>query len=160
MIRKADMSDLAEVMRIYGAAKKFMAENGNPTQWQGNYPDSELVCEDIRNGNLYVICDEDSSVCVCFGVFLGDDPTYSHIDGEWRSDSPYAAIHRVASDGRIKGAFRHCFEFVSKDYSHIRIETHDDNKIMQRAIENCGFVYCGTIYVENGTPRRAYEWIK
>ncbi len=160
MIRKASLSDLSEVMRIYATAKKFMSENGNPTQWQGNYPDSALVSADIGNGNLYVICDGDSSVCACFGLFIGDDPTYSYIDGEWCSDAPYAAIHRVASDGRIKGVFRECFGFVSAQHPHIRIDTHEDNRIMQRAIENCGFIYCGIIYVENGTPRRAYEWIR
>ncbi len=160
MIRKAKISDLTEVMRIYGEAKKFMSENGNPTQWQGNYPDSELVSTDIENENLYVICADNGEVSACFGLFVGDDPTYSYIDGKWLSDTPYAAIHRVASDGRMKGVFRRCFEFVSANYSHIRIDTHDDNKIMQRAVESCGFVYCGIIYVENGTPRRAYEWIK
>ena len=158
VIRKASMSDIDAVMRIYGAAKKFMCENGNKTQWPGNYPDRDLVSDDIANGNLYVICREDSSVCACFGLFFGDDPTYSHIEGSWKNDAPYAAIHRVASDGSIKGVFRKCFDFVSARHPHIRIDTHEDNKIMQRAILNCGFVYCGIIYVENGTPRRAYEW--
>lgn len=160
MIRKATAADLDEVIRIYKTAKKFMRENGNPTQWPGSYPDKDLVLEDITDGNLYVICSECGEVCACFGLFTGDDSTYSYIEGSWGSDTPYAAIHRVASDGRLKGVFRSAFEFVSAVHSHIRIDTHDDNVTMQKAIEKCGFVYRGTIYVENGTPRRAYEWIR
>ena len=160
MIRKATSTDLPEVTRIYAAAKKFMCENGNPTQWPGSYPDEDLVLEDITNENLYLICSENGDVCACFGLFFGDDPTYLYIEGKWRSDTPYAAIHRVASDGSIRGVFRTAFEFASKTYSHIRIDTHEDNTAMRNAIEKCGFVYCGTIYVENGTPRRAYEWIR
>ena len=160
MIRKATVADLPEVMRIYEAAKKFMCENGNPTQWPGNYPDEDLVLEDITDGNLYVICTENGTVAACFGLFIGDDPTYSYIEGAWASDTPYAAIHRVASDGSGRGVFRMAFEFVSARHSHIRIDTHEDNITMQKAIEKCGFVYRGTIYVENGTPRRAYEWIR
>jgi hypothetical protein len=28
---------------------------------------------------------------------------------------------------------------------------------MQHVVEKCGFSYCGIIYVEDGSPRRAYD---
>ena len=31
--------------------------------------------------------------------------------------------------------------------------------LFQHVIEKCGFKRCGIIYVSNGTPRIAYEWI-
>ena len=160
MIRKAVKADLDGIMEIYEAAKKFMCENGNPTQWPKGYPSPELISEDIENGCQYVICAEDSVIHACFGLFVGEDATYSYIEGKWIDDSPYAAIHRVASDGKLKGVFHSAFEFASGMHSHIRIDTHDDNTVMQNAILKCGFEYCGTIYAENGTPRRAYEWTR
>ena len=41
--------------------------------------------------------------------------------------------------------------------SNIRVDTHADNKTMQRLIEKNGFTKCGTIYVKNGTARIAYQ---
>ena len=29
---------------------------------------------------------------------------------------------------------------------------------MQHVLEQLGFDYCGTIWLEDGDPRRAYEW--
>ena len=41
----------------------------------------------------------------------------------------------------------------------LRADTHADNLTMQRCLEREGFVRCGTIYVEDGTPRVAFERI-
>ncbi len=158
MIRNATTSDHAELMRIYAAARAYMRENGNATQWQGGYPHPELVSADIEAGNLYVLCTDDGRISACFGMFEGDDPTYAYIEGEWGDNTPYVAVHRVASDGSERGVFRRVFEFVSANHDHIRIDTHADNKTMQKAVEACGFVHRGTIYVGDGSPRMAYEW--
>ena len=160
MIRKAQKDDLPEVTRIYDTARRFMRENGNPTQWGNGYPSEELVSRDIDNGNLHLLTTDDGRIYACFGLFTGDDPTYDYIDGQWGDDTPYAAIHRVASDGSVRGVFRDCFNFVRSQFSHIRIDTHNDNITMQKAIEKCGFMHRGTIYVEDGTPRMAYEWTR
>ena len=158
MIRIAEATDFDEIMRVYSAAKIYMRENGNPTQWKDGYPYPELVMGDIEAGSMYVICSENGRVHACFGVFEGDDPTYAYIEGRWLDNSPYAAIHRVASDGTLRGVFRQAFEFVSEKHVHIRIDTHKDNTTMQKAVEACGFKHCGTIYVGDGTARMAYEW--
>ncbi len=160
MIRKALPKDHSQIMNIYNIAKTFMRANGNHTQWQNGYPYPEIVAEDIENGELYVLENGDGAVHAVFGIFEGDDPTYANIEGSWTDSSPYAAIHRVASDGTSKGIFRQVFEFAAQKYSHLRIDTHEDNAPMQRAIISCGFEYRGIIYVEDGTPRRAYEWTK
>ena len=38
----------------------------------------------------------------------------------------------------------------------LRADTHANNIYMQRALTATGFVRCGTIYTEDGTPRLAY----
>ena len=40
---------------------------------------------------------------------------------------------------------------------HIRVDTHADNKPMQHLAEKYGFSRRGIIYVEDGTPRIAYD---
>ena len=45
-IRKATLSDLPQIFDIYARARKFMAENGNGTQWGNIKPRKELVESD------------------------------------------------------------------------------------------------------------------
>ena len=94
-----------------------------------------------------------------------DDPTYYRIDGAWKNEAPYGVIHRIASDGTEKGIFEAVMEFCKEKMAergirNLRIDTHEDNKTMQHLIEKYGFQRCGIIYLENGSPRIAYQWVK
>ena len=40
------------------------------------------------------------------------------------------------------------------------LDTHEANGPMRHKLEKNGFTYCGIIYVEDGTPRRAYQKVK
>ena len=160
MIRKATPADLPAVLEVYGSARTFMAATGNPTQWGSTYPAPELLEEDIRLDRLFVDTNE-GRVCGTFMFTIGDDPTYAYIEnGAWLDGSLYGVIHRVASDGTVPGTLKRCMEFCRKQCSHLRIDTHADNHVMQRLLASQGFTRCGTIYVEDGSPRIAYEWLK
>ena len=87
------------------------------------------------------------------------EPTYAEIDGCWMSEEPYGTIHRVASDGSKRGIFKEILNFCKERFSHLRIDTHADNHIMQHLVKKGGFEYCGIIHLENGSPRLAYEYI-
>lgn len=159
MIRAAVPADLPAVLDVYRQARAFMAANGNPTQWGTTYPEPELVEEDIRLGRLFVDT-EQGRICGAFMFALGEDPTYSYIEnGAWLDHSPYATIHRVAGDGTVPGLLKRCVAFCRSQHHHLRIDTHPDNHIMQKLIAREGFTLCGTIYVEDGSPRLAYEWL-
>ncbi len=159
MIRHAKIEELSRILEIYDIARAFMRENGNLHQWNGPYPGIEDLSKDIEDGNLYVL-EEDGHICGCFVLIAGIDPTYGRIEsGAWISDAPYAAIHKVASDGTTKGFFAKCVAFARERYTHLRVDTHHDNLPMQRVILKSGFEYCGIIFLANGEPRKAYEWI-
>ncbi len=160
MIRLATVGDLPEIMRVYETARSFMRKTGNPTQWQGGYPQQNIVLDDIDKQQLYVL-ENDGLVRGAFAFLAGPDSTYLKIyDGSWQSDAPYFAIHRVASDGTVKGFFSLCADFCKKKCPHLRIDTHADNLVMQKAVQKAGFRRCGIIYLENGDPRIAYEFIQ
>ena len=157
-IRKATLSDLNEILRVYSAARKFMAENGNPTQWAGGYPPCELLESDIKSGLLYV-CETSGTINAVFYTTGGIDPTYINIEqGEWLNAKPYGVIHRIASDGTQRGVLANCIDYCKKIYDNIKIDTHEDNKIMQHLLEKNGFHRCGIIHIENGEPRIAYHY--
>lgn len=188
-IRKATENDLLRMMEIYSYARAFMAEHGNPNQWgPTNWPPEDLLREDIRAGNSYVCLSEegdigskssitdkigistksstsdDSRIICTFFFTSGHDiePTYRVItDGAWIGDDDYGVVHRIASDGTVKGAGMFCINWAFEQCGHLRMDTHGDNKVMQAMLKKAGFVHCGTIYVEEDDyPRLAYEKIR
>ena len=156
LIRKAEMKDLPRIEAIYAYARRFMAENGNPNQWGNTTPKTELLLDDISKGDLFVLIHDDEIHGV-FYFYIGPDPTYGVIeDGQWRSDTPYGTIHRIAGDGS-GGVLAAAVAFGKQRIRHLRIDTHDDNKIMQRAVAKFGFQRAGIIHLANGSPRIAYD---
>lgn len=158
-IRKARMEELSEIEAVYAYARGFMARNGNAAQWGTANPPRQTLAADIAKGNLYVICGAEQ-ICGVFAFFLGGDPTYGYIDGAWHHAQPYGTIHRVAGNGTRKGILEKCVAFCESKAGYLRIDTHEDNHIMQHLLAKLGFSCCGTIYLENGSPRLAYDRLK
>lgn len=156
MIRKAQPSDWEDIQEIYAAARRFMKEVGNPKQWGDSYPPEELVREDLRLGRSYLWVEEGRAQAV-FAFLPGEDPCYRVIDGAWLNDGPYRAVHRVASRGEVRGAATRCLQWCLDQCPNIRIDTHSDNRPMQRALAKNGFTCCGVITCDDGTPRLAFQ---
>lgn len=160
-IRKTRPQEHSRVMEIYAHARAFMAEHGNPNQWGPTcWPPEALIRRDIAQGKSYV-CLADNRVVGVFYFDFGPDiePTYARIeDGAWRDGSPYGVVHRIASDGTVRGVGAFCIDWAYRQCGHLRIDTHGDNRVMQGLLTKLGFVRCGTIYVqEDDDPRLAYE---
>ena len=160
-IRNSRPEDLERIMEIYAHARQFMAEHGNPRQWGGtNWPPESLIRQDIRDGNSYV-CEEGNRVIGTFFYRSGREiePSYAAIeDGKWLDESPYGVVHRIASDGTVKGTGSFCINRCYERCGHLRIDTHPDNQVMQNLLEKLGFIRCGIMYVEeDNDPRYAYE---
>lgn len=161
-IRNSTIHDINRIMEIYAFAREYMAEHGNPNQWgPTNWPPEALIRRDIAAGNSYV-CENDGGTIVGTFFFIhGADiePTYRTItEGVWLDSSPYGVVHRIASDASEKGIGTFCLNWAYKQCSHLRIDTHGDNLIMQNLLGKLGFIHCGTIYVEeDDDPRLAYE---
>ena len=112
--------------------------------------------QDVAEGNLYVVTAEETIHGVFF-FLIGPDPTYSYIEnGAWHADRPYGTIHRIAGDGS-GGILHTAVEFGKQRTDYLRIDTHEDNIVMQRAVEKQGFRRCGIIYQADGSPRIAYD---
>lgn len=157
-VRTAAPQDEARILEIYKIARETMKATGNPTQWGDTYPPDALIRADIQTGRCHVIC-EGNAIIGVFALCEGRDPHYAVIEnGAWLSDAPYAALHRVAGDSAYHGVFHAMTAYAQTLGCDLRIDTHSDNRIMQRLIERSGFTKCGTVYMEDGTPRIAYQW--
>nr|WP_296841387.1 N-acetyltransferase [uncultured Marvinbryantia sp.] len=156
-IEKAKEADLPRILEIYARARQFMRETGNGGQWGDSFPPKELLADDIKKERLYVV-KEENAIHGVFFFLIGADPTYKKIEqGGWLSDEEYGTLHRVASGGEAHGIFDAIVSFAWQQIRHLRMDTHENNKVMQHVIKKNGFRECGIIYTDDGTQRIAYE---
>ena len=156
-IRKATIQELDKIMEVYAYARGFMAEHGNPTQWGQNKPSKEQVEADILAQKCHV-CEKDGQIAAVFYFAHENDVTYEKIyDGNWLNEETYSVVHRIASSGVAKGAGSFCMNWASEQCKNLKIDTHEDNYVMQNMLKKCGFIHCGTIYLENGEKRLAFQ---
>ena len=156
-IRKTDHKDIERVLEVYAEARKMMIEGGNPSQWGTVHPPRALIESDIREGFSYVCCDNDNNIIAVFYLREGPDSSYTKIDGAWLNDESYGVVHRLARTESASGAGAFCLEWCYKKIPNIRIDTHKDNAPMLRLLGKLGYVHCGTIRIENGDERMAFQ---
>lgn len=159
-VRKAEMKDLETILAIYEHARQFMREHGNPRQWNTTWPPEALLRQDIARGDLYTaVCAEEIAAVFYFQQGEDIDPTYRNIEsGHWLQGGIYGVVHRIASAGRHPGAASFCIRWAQQQCSHLRMDTHGDNTVMQNFLKKNGFTQVGIIHAqEDNDPRLAFE---
>ncbi len=157
-IRAAKKEEIDEIMTIFEVARNFMQTHGNHQQWINGYPQKELILNEIEAEHCYVCIGEDKELVGTFCYIEGDDPTYNYIEGAWLNNAHYATIHRIASNGKMRGVMEHSINWSKNKINNIRIDTHEINTFMREKIVENGFQYCGIIYIGDGSPRFAYQY--
>lgn len=164
-LKKTTEKDISSVMEIIRAAQRYFRE-ANIYQWVNNYPNEEIIKEDISKGYSYVLLQEEKIVATA-AVAFDREATYEKIyEGQWLTNDKYAVIHRIAVAENLKGqgvaseVLKKVEELCrERQVNSIKIDTHEENKSMQRLLEKNGFIYCGVIYLESGSKRIAFEKI-
>lgn len=152
-IRLANTSDTNRIFEIYEYARAYMKAHGNPNQWGDNRPEKSLTKDDIKNQRCYVMEDE-GNIFACFVFTIGFEKAY---EAKFPSKVEYGVIHRVASDGSKRGIVEQIVDFAKGKVNLLRIDTHEDNKTMQKCIERQNFKRLGIIYLEDKSARILYE---
>lgn len=166
-LRPTRESDLPAVMQIIAAAQADFCERGID-QWQNGYPNEQVIRGDMARGESYVAMRGEQVVATVMITF-DPDPNYATIyDGAWLVTEPrlYATIHRIAvaiaergqgvAEWIVEQTERMCRQ---RGADSLRIDTHRDNRAMQRVAEKCAMTHCGTILLGDGAERLAYEKI-
>ncbi|MBR2068086.1 MAG: GNAT family N-acetyltransferase [Solobacterium sp.] len=167
-IRKTKIEEIDRVMEIILHAKEAMKAMHIP-QWQSpDYPKKEDIEEDIKQGASYVVEDEGELVATMC-LYYRNDPAIDHYDyieeGKWlKEEGNYVVLHRCAVEDEYKGkgysqrlfAFGEAYarSLGCNDY---RIDTHEKNGPMLKAIEKYGFRPCGIVYMYDKTKRIAFQ---
>ncbi|HWI48294.1 MAG TPA: GNAT family N-acetyltransferase [Rummeliibacillus sp.] len=156
--RKANTTDLSSIMNIISEAQQFLKEHGI-NQWQDGYPSEDVIALDIENQIAYVLLDE-GRIVATVAIDPNGEEAYNDLEGgHWLSQGQYLAIHRLAvlptynGNGLATIIIQEVEKLCTEKQIHsLRLDTHMENKAMQRVAEKNHFTKCGIVYYD-GSPR-------
>lgn len=164
-LRLSNTEDIPAIMSIIHDAQAYLAQQ-NIDQWQNGYPNIPRIEQDIALQESYVLLDAQQNIIATTVLSTRPEPTYTIIEGQWitPADTVYGVIHRLAikasqrKQGLATLIVEQCEQrLLQQSIYSLRIDTHEDNKGMQRLLTNRGYTYCGVIYLANGDKRLAFE---
>ena len=168
--RRAEIADMDALLDILEQAKAYLRESG-VDQWQEGYPNREALAADIEAGRGWLFeCVDNGEIAGYECVAMTPEVCYREIDGAWLTEGEnYAVIHRAMAAARYRGTrlAAEMFSFAAELAAgmgrlSVRVDTHRDNKAMNRLCEKQGFTYCGVVDLGLVDPasdslRTAYE---
>lgn len=162
-LEHAKEENIAECYRIIDDGRQFQRQQGF-VQWTDDYPNPDTIRQDVTVGNGYVL-KADGAIAGYMCIDFSGEPAYEAIDGKWRSDAPYAVIHRMAfcKEFRGRGLVDIAFEKIdtlcrTRGVHYLRADTDFPNERMQHILTKNGFIQCGVI-VFQGSGKLAYDKI-
>ncbi|WP_081168436.1 GNAT family N-acetyltransferase [Lactococcus garvieae] len=161
-LRKANLSDVADIMPIITQAREFLGNSGSD-QWQAEYPAKTDIENFIGEDVGYVLVVDETVAGFC-AVITGEDTQYTKIyDGSWLNDNlDYVTVHCLALSDQYRGRgltkylFSNIFTLMyARGYRDFRVDTHPANSVMQAVFEREGFEKRGMVFYEG--DRFAYQ---
>ena len=101
-----------------------------------------------KYGVIHRIARKKAATPLCGGFDRGAAPPLR--DGNCESNF-------LANKKNAKGVGAFCLNWCFEQIKNIRIDTHEANIPMRKLLQNLGFSYCGTIWLENGEERMAFH---
>jgi ribosomal protein S18 acetylase RimI-like enzyme len=149
IIRKAEISDLENIMLMYKSCVAGMVENGID-QWDETYPNDEIISEDLNVGTYYV-SEMDGTIIAGINIDQNQDNTYLAIDWEDISNS-FLVVHRLGvkeefwNDGIGKSLMLFTENLVTeKGLNSIRLDTYSGNPKAMEFYRRLGYRELGVI---------------
>ena len=143
MLRKANSTEIEEIMSVIEDGKEFLKQQGI-NQWQHGSPGCSDVENDIKQETSYVY--ELDGEIVGTAMLNTYDADYEKYPTIWTKCNNYLVIHRlsVKKECRSQGVshkFMNDIILFAKENSveYIRIDTHKDNVIMRKYLSKNNF---------------------
>lgn len=161
-LRKAKPNEVELCYQCIEDARAYHRSMGFE-QWHPDYPTQQTIHDDVVQDIGYAFVNEQGVIGYCC-MIIGEEPAYRNIEGAWKTDRPYAVVHRMAFSKKARGGglSKEAIHLIkalclSNHISAIRVDTQGENKVMQHILDREGFQYCGLIQFDGG-PKLAYEW--
>jgi len=149
IVRKANKSDLGDIMLMYNSCVKGMLKNGI-TQWDTSYPNSDIILADLK-ARTYYIAEENGEIIGGINIDDKQDPTYLAIDWKDKSNQ-FLVVHRLAvkeenwGDGIGKKLMLFTEDVIIEEgYTSVRLDTYSGNPKAMDFYKKLGYTELGTI---------------
>ena len=149
IIRKAEISDLENIMLMYKSCVAGMIANGID-QWDESYPNAEVIMEDLI-AQTYFVAIENNIIIAGINIDQNQDDTYLAIDWEDKKNQ-FLVVHRLAvkvefwNDGIGKSLMLFTENLVTeKGLNSIRLDTYSGNPKAMEFYRRLGYSELGTI---------------
>jgi len=149
IIRKAEISDLENIMLMYKSCVAGMVENGID-QWDETYPNDEIISEDLNVGTYYV-AEMNETIIGGINIDKNQDDTYLSLDWKDKSDS-FLVVHRLGVKEEFwnKKIGKDLMLFteklvIEKRLKSIRLDTYSGNPKAMEFYRGLGYTELGTI---------------
>lgn len=162
IVRRAALFDVPAVMYIIRAAVPLMQAAGN-TQWDDQYPNTEIFLRDITRKELWV-ADFDGVLGGVAAITTEQTPEYANVG--WDRNEPALVVHRLAVDPEFRGhgiatALMEEAEALAEEQGiHVlRVDTNALNEAARKMFVKLGYTYAGetTIDYRPGLRVACYE---
>ena len=149
IIRKAEISDLENIMLMYKSCVTGMIANGIH-QWDESYPNAEVIMEDLI-AQTYFVAIENNIIIAGINIDQNQDDTYLAID--WKDKkNQFLVVHRLAvkvefwNDGIGKSLMLFTENLVTeKGLNSIRLDTYSGNPKAMEFYRRLGYRELGAI---------------
>ena len=149
IIRKANKTDLENIMKMYKSCVTGMLKNGID-QWDDTYPSTDVISEDLNVGTYYV-GEIDGTIIGGVNIDKNQDDTYLALDWEDKSDS-FLVVHRLGVKEEFwnKKIGKDLMLFteklvIEKGLKSIRLDTYSGNPKAKEFYRRLGYSELGTI---------------
>ena len=147
-IRKAEITDLDNIMSMYQSCINGMIKNGID-QWDSTYPNSQVIVNDINNNTYYII--EQENIIGGITIDKNQDPTY--LDIKWEDqENKFLSVHRLAVKENYwgQGIGKKLMLFAEKlvvinKLRSIRLDTYSGNPYAMLFYKKLGYKELGSI---------------
>lgn len=147
-IKQADSYDLSAVMKLIRACTEAM-RLAKIFQWDDIYPNKEQLEEDLKEGSLYVIRNED----ICLGsVSFNEKQEDAYQEVDWRGGDPVLVVHRLCVDPTFQGQgiAKELMRFgeimaMKRGFASIRLDAYSGNPKAVSLYERLGYQKVGSV---------------
>lgn len=145
--RKARHQDFDAIWQIFSSAIVHMNEQGIE-QWDEIYPDKDIILDDIKNQQMYLLIEKDVPVSA---VVLNENQDEQYAALPWRyTGEKTAVIHRlcVSPSRQGKGWGKQTVqlaegEFTRQGYTCVRLDAFSQNPFALHLYESLGYERVG-----------------
>lgn len=148
-IRTGRTEDLQEIMALIARCVTVMQAGGSD-QWDDQYPNREVIGEDLQHGTLFAAESEGHIMGI---VVLDESQDEQYRTISWKQDEgPHLMMHRLAVDPEAQGqgVARKLIAFseeyaMREGYTSLRLDTYAKNKAALKLYQGLGYDLRGEV---------------